>query len=106
MSQRRFSQNGQQALVRAYQAAREMGHAVIEPEHLLLGVLGEESALLKEWNGLEKQAAAEIFRRLGKGEKTPSALSPRSAAVIEQAAALSSPGSTVTARNLLCALLQ
>ena len=58
MSQRRFSQNGQQALVRAYQAAREMGHAVIEPEHLLLGVLGEESALLKEWNGLEKQAAA------------------------------------------------
>ena len=46
MSQRRFSQNGQQALVRAYQAAREMGHAVIEPEHLLLGVLGEESALL------------------------------------------------------------
>ena len=106
MSERRFSQNGQQALVRAYQAAREMGHAVIEPEHLLLGVLGEESALLKEWNGLEKQAAAEIFRRLGKGEKTPSALSPRSAAVIEQAAALSSPGSTVTARNLLCALLQ
>ena len=85
MNERRFSQNGQQALVRAYQAAREMGHAVIEPEHLLLGVLGEESALLKEWNGLEKQAAAEIFRRLGKGEKTPSALSPRSAAVIDGA---------------------
>ena len=74
MSQRRFSQNGQQALVRAYQAAREMGHAVIEPEHLLLGVLGEESALLKEWNGLEKQAAAEVFRRLGKGGKTPSSV--------------------------------
>ncbi|MBP3588114.1 MAG: hypothetical protein J6J51_03695 [Clostridia bacterium] len=52
MSERRFSQNGQQALVRAYQSAREMGHATIEPEHLLLGVLGEETTLLKEWSGL------------------------------------------------------
>ena len=57
MTERRFSHNGQQALVRAYQAAREMGHEAIGPEHLLLGVLGEESALLKEWKDLDKQAA-------------------------------------------------
>jgi len=106
MTERRFSQNGQQVLVRAYQAAREMGHSAIEPEHLLLGALGEESALMKEWNGLEQQAAAEVCRRLGRGHKTPSELSARSGAVIEQAAAAAPSGCAISARGLLWALLQ
>ena len=106
MTERRFSHNGQQALVRAYQAAREMGHEAIGPEHLLLGVLGEESALLKEWKDLDKQAAAQVAQRLGTGRQMPAALSARSVTAIEQAAAMAFPGSAITARGLLCALLQ
>ncbi|MBQ6710771.1 MAG: hypothetical protein IJN18_00400, partial [Clostridia bacterium] len=52
MTEQRFSQSGQRALVAAYQAARELGHRAIGPEHLLLGVLSEESALPEGWDGL------------------------------------------------------
>lgn len=106
MTERRFSHNGQQALVRAYQVARQMGHGAIGPEHLLLGALGEESALLKEWKDLEQQAAAAVAQRLGMGQQTPASLSARCVTVIEQAAAMAPPGCAITARGLLCALLQ
>ena len=105
MSERRFTHNGQQALVRAYQAAREMGHAAIEPEHLLLGALGEECGLVKEWRSLEKQVGAAVCRRLGKGTQSPTALSERSAEVIEQASVMATAGGAITARGLLCVLL-
>ena len=108
MREARFSQSGQRALVRAYHTARELGHCAIGPEHLLLGALGEESALPEGWGGLEKRARAVVARRLGcaAGQSGPIALSERGAAVIEQAAAQAAPFGTVTVRWLLSAALQ
>ena len=108
MTDQRFSHSGQRALVSAYQAAKELGHGAIGPEHLLLGVLDEESALPEEWAGLRAKAGAAVERRLGRiphGD-APEALSDGGAAVIRQAAELADPNGVITARLLLTALLQ
>ena len=108
MTEQHFSQSGQRALVAAYQAAKELGHGAIGPEHLLLGVLAEESALPQEWEGLRKRAADAVEGRLGReaAAGAPESLSERGAAVIRQAAELAAPYGGITARWLLAALLQ
>ena len=108
MTEQRFSQSGQRALVAAYQAARELGHRAIGPEHLLLGVLSEESALPEGWDGLRQRAGKAVERRLGReqGSDAPASLSDGGAAVIRQAAELAAPYGVITARWLLVALLQ
>ena len=44
MTEQRFSQSGQNALLRAYQLARKERHSWIGPEHLLVGALAETCA--------------------------------------------------------------
>ena len=110
MTEARFSQDGQNALLRAYQAARRACHGCIQPEHLLLGALGEESGpgrLLEAWNDLPERAEESVVRRMGKGSGRgmPVRLAVSCAAVIEQAARLAA-GGEITARHLLLALLE
>lgn len=108
MIEARFSQDGQNALLRAYQAARRAGHGCIRPEHLLLGALGEESApgrLLENWNELPQRAEKAVLRKLGKGSGSSSVtLSAEAGIVIEQAAMLAGEGE-IGARHLLLALM-
>ncbi len=86
MTEQRFSQSGRRALVAAYQAAKELGHGAVGPEHLLLGVLAEESALPEGWEGLRRRVGETVERQLGRqsGSGSPETLSQRGAAVIRQ----------------------
>ena len=108
MTERRFSQGGQRALVRAYQAAKELGHPQIGPEHLLLGVLEEKTVLPEGWDDLGQTARQAVLRRIPPrtGTEAPAALSEQGAEVIRQAAAMAAPEGSITARFLLLALMQ
>ena len=108
MSGPRFSREGQQALVRAYQAAKELGHSGILPEHLLLGVLGENNTLPEERAGLPERAKQCVARRRPPESQRagPKALSDSGAEVIRRAAELASAEGSITAKDLLAALMQ
>ncbi len=88
----RFSEGARKALARAQEEARRLGHSYIDTEHILLGLVGDESGgaakvLTKLGVPLNKvQAAVEFV--VGRGEKETRgaiSLAPRAKRVIELA---------------------
>ena len=88
----RFSEGARKVLARAQEEAKRLGHSYIDTEHVLLGLVADESGgaakvLIKLGVPLNKvQAAVEFV--VGKGEKETSgaiSLAPRAKRVIELA---------------------
>lgn len=110
MTEQRFSQSGQNALLRAYQLARKERHSWIGPEHLLVGALAETCAPggpLEMWRDLPLRTGEWVREHLGsgKGPGSAPALSAEGAAVIERSALLAADTGLITARHLLLAVL-
>ncbi len=108
----RFTPAAQNALKRAQTEASEMGHTYIGTEHLLLGLLSEESSvaadILKK-HGLDYKNVKQAVTYLnGSGSKTlpPPEMTPRLRSVIERAAK-EMPGAfgRIGTEQLLSALL-
>lgn len=108
----RFTPAAQNALKRAQTEASEMGHTYIGTEHLLLGLLSEESSVaadaLKK-HGLDYKNVKQAVTYLnGSGSKTlpPPEMTPRLRSVIERAAK-EMPGAfgRIGTEQLLSALL-
>jgi len=85
----RFSEGARKVLARAQEEAKRLGHSYIDTEHVLLGLVADESGgaakvLIKLGVPLNKvQAAVEFV--VGKGEKETSgaiSLAPRAKRVI------------------------
>ena len=88
----RFSEGARKVLMRAQEEARRLGHSYIDTEHILLGVIADESGIgAKVLTNLgvplnKVQAAVEFV--VGKGGKQTSgevSLAPRAKRVIELA---------------------
>lgn len=110
MTEQRFSQSGQNALLRAYQLARKERHSWIGPEHLLVGALAETCAPggpLEMWRDLPLRTGEWVREHLGsgKGPGSAPALSAEGAVVIERSALLAADTGLITARHLLLAVL-
>ena len=88
----RFTPAAQNALKRAQTEASEMGHSYIGTEHLLLGLLSEESSVAADIlrkHGLDYKNVKQAVTYLnGSGSKTlpPPEMTPRLRSVIERAA--------------------
>ncbi|MBQ8254217.1 MAG: ATP-dependent Clp protease ATP-binding subunit [Clostridia bacterium] len=108
----RFTPAAQNALKRAQTEASEMGHTYIGTEHLLLGLLREESSVGAEIlrkHGLDyKKVRQAVIYLNGSGNKTlpPPSMTPRLRSVIEKAAK-EMPGAfgRIGTEQLLSALL-
>ncbi len=109
----RFTPAAQNALKRAQSEASDMGHTYIGTEHLLLGLLFEESSVASDIlhkHGLDYRKAKQAVAALcGSGAKTlppPPNMTPRLKSVIE-AAAKEMPGAfgRIGTEQLLSALL-
>ncbi len=88
----RFSEGARKALSRAQEEAKRLGHSYIDTEHILLGIVADESAIAAKvltnlGVSLNKvQSAVEFV--VGKGVESPSgeiSLAPRAKKVIELA---------------------
>ncbi len=108
----RFTPAAQNALKKAQSEASEMGHTYIGTEHLLLGLLSEESSVGAEMlrnHGLDyKSVKQSVIFLNGNGSKTvpPPSMTPRLRSVIERAAK-EMPGAfgRIGTEQLLSALL-
>lgn len=109
MNEGRFSQSGQNALLRAYRLASCACHSWVGSEHLLLGAMLEESApgrLLEHSEGMTRKLEKQLLKQTGQGQGCP--LPPmltRAAGDILQQAAILAEGQ-VHARDILLALLE
>ena len=109
----RFTPAAQNALKRAQTEASEMGHSYIGTEHLLLGLLSEESSVAADIlrkHGLDYKSVKQAVTYLnGSGSKTlpPPEMTPRLRSVIERAAK-EMPGAfgRIGTEQLLSALLR
>jgi ATP-dependent Clp protease ATP-binding subunit ClpC len=110
----RLGEGGKQAVARAQEEARGLGHGFVGTEHLLLGLIADDGAAGRFLGslGVTLQAArAEVARIIGPEAEVPGGelpLTPRSKRVLElggrEAAAL---GHTVAgAEHLLLGLLR
>jgi len=93
MTDNRFTQSAQVALMQAFSAAKKLGHGVLGSEHILLGLFQEHSGqahrALRELGLTEEALTAQVLRRplgrSGAGDKV--ALSDEAGALIERAGA-------------------
>lgn len=91
MYENKFTRKAQEALSFAHRTACELGHNYVGTEHILLGLLLEESGVAAKFlnkNGVTYEAAYQIMGRLlGRGDALPIQidlpLTPRSKRVIE-----------------------
>jgi ATP-dependent Clp protease ATP-binding subunit ClpC len=71
----RFTERARQAVVRAQDEARLLGHDSIETEHLLLGLLGDRDAVaaqvLANLGLTIEEVRAQVTRAVGEGRKAP-----------------------------------
>ena len=92
-SNEKFTQRAELAIEKARQEAQTLGHSYVGTEHLLLGILCEQSGLggrLLRQRGLEELALRRcILRRCGRGAPgvAPQGLSPRARLAVERASA-------------------
>ena len=115
MNDNRFSSGAEAALRFAQQAAGELGHDYVGTEHLLLGLMREESGLAHAamvQTGLTEAALADAIRRiegggLPLGDPTRG-LTPRARRVVELAVeeSLRLGERSVDTGHLLCAILR
>lgn len=91
-----FTEKAQGALGRALELAREMGHTYIGSEHLLLGLLGEESSaagrlLYARGADFDRMYAELAAQTAAEGPSTvlPSDMTPRTRRIIEASARIS-----------------
>ncbi|MBQ6552999.1 MAG: ATP-dependent Clp protease ATP-binding subunit, partial [Clostridia bacterium] len=90
MYNRRFTEEASKALELSVQAAKELGHAYIGSEHLLLGLLregGSVAAKVLENNGVTEDAVREkIEAAIGRGDPAQvvnAELTPRTKRIVE-----------------------
>ena len=89
----RFSSKAQNALNHALLAARELGHTYVGSEHLLIGLISEESGvaagILSEKGATKNKIVDIIIKNMGTGSPTSinaSDLTPRTKQIIEMSA--------------------
>jgi ATP-dependent Clp protease ATP-binding subunit ClpA len=109
----RFTGSSREAVVRAQEASRELGHDWVGCEHLLLGLVEDEGAAGQVLAGVgltTKEATAEIVRLVGRREGTTeeqAPFTPRAKRVLErslrEALELDSP--QINTGHLLLALV-
>jgi ATP-dependent Clp protease ATP-binding subunit ClpA len=88
----RFTTWGRQVVIAAQDEARELRHAAIGPDHLLLGLLRAERGLggevLRSLGFTYERARAEVEERMGVGDRSPAGqipYAPPARQVLEQA---------------------
>ncbi len=110
-----FTDKANQALNYAIEAAQELGHTYIGSEHLLIGLLEEDSGaaaqILEEKGISAERIAEELEKTVGRGNPTvlsPDQLTPRAKRIIEMAisTARSSGSALVGTEHLLIAILE
>ena len=86
----RFTNGAQNALNKTLFFAREMGHTYIGSEHLLMGILSEQSSVAQKLlahHGIDfelvKNAIAEIAGMGSRSDVTPNDMTPRTKRIIE-----------------------
>ena len=90
--EQRYTPDGRQAMVRAQEEARALGHSSVGPEHLLLGLLavpeGAGARALAQLGLDEARARAEVERIAGRGSRVSHGsvpFTPRTRGVVEAA---------------------
>ena len=110
-----FTDKANQALNYAIQAAQELGHTYIGSEHLLIGLLQEESGaaaqILEEKGVYADRIAEELENTVGRGSPTvlsPDQLTPRAKRIVEMAITTARSGGSalVGTEHLLIAILE
>lgn len=109
MNEGRFSQSGQNALLRAYRLSSCACHSWIGTEHLLLGAMLEESApghLLEHSEGMTRKLEKQLLKQTGQGQgcPLPPMLTQAAGDILQQAAILAE--GQVHARDILLAILE
>ena len=110
-----FTDKANQALNYAIQAAQELGHTYIGSEHLLIGLVQEESGaaaqILAEKGVYADRIAEELENTVGRGSPTvlsPDQLTPRAKRIVEMAITTARSGGSalVGTEHLLIAILE
>jgi ATP-dependent Clp protease ATP-binding subunit ClpC len=108
----RFTPEAQTAVEYAHQAAAEMGHSYIGTEHLLLGLLRQESGVasraLREQGLRDDMVTAILQRIMGRGVSgaDPQSLTPRCRTSLELAAGEAGSQGAIDTAHLLLGLLR